>query len=171
MSPQYGRKKPHLARIITRLFNESEVALLAARQGILNVSAFARIIQPQVEKISQRKVGVKTIGMTLLRYLKVKQIKFSFPTIFIKEIQELGSRYGYSMIKIKFYRQSQKSQVHPNRFYVILARLAIYKIEVVRLSVSNGILTIWVRQQQTGLSLIILRSLIKREKRFKSRIV
>lgn len=167
MSPQYGRKKPHLARIIIRLFNELEVALLAARHNILNVSAFARIIQPQVEKIAQRKVGVKTISMTLLRYLKEQQIKFSFPVIFVKEIQELGLRYGHSMIKIKFDRQSQ---THPNRFYVVLARLAIYKIVVVKLSVFSGVLTIWVKQQQAGLALIILRSLMKREKQFKSRI-
>jgi len=159
MSPQYGRARPHLARIIIRIFNESEVALLAAKQKILNVTAFARLIQPQVEQVARRKVGVKTIGMTLLRYLKEKPPEFYFSTIFVKTIWELGSKHGYSMIKVKF------NHPHPNQYYVVLAKLAIHEIKVVKLSVSNGVLTMLINQEQSGLALVALRNLLKKKKR------
>lgn len=159
MSPQYNRK-PHLTRIIIRFFNESEVALLAARQGIFNANAFSRIIQPQVEKITHKKVSVKVISTILLRYLKNKSIEFSFPEIPIKEVQEWGSRHSYSMIKVKF------NQQHSSRYYVILAKLAIRDIEIVKLSISNGVLTMLVDEQQAGLALVALRSLLKKKRKF-----
>ena len=154
--------RKNLTRTIILLFNKSEVALLAASQKILNASAFARIIQPQVEKIVAQKVSVKIISTILLRYLKAQQLKLAFPTVFVKEIQELGSKHKLSMIKVKF------SRSHPNQYYVILARLAIYQITVVKLSISSGVLTMLVDQEQSGLTLMALRSLLKKKRQFNS---
>lgn len=111
MPPHFSRH-PHLARIIIHLFIKSDIAVLAAKQGLLNVSAFARLIQSQVEKTASKKVGVKTIGMT------------------------------------------------------ILSRLAIYEIRIVSLSINNGIMSMSVDQDQSGLVLIALRDLVKREQVF-----
>ncbi|MBT3249412.1 MAG: hypothetical protein HN846_03200 [Candidatus Pacebacteria bacterium] len=162
MSPQYGSTRKNLTRIVIQVFNESEVALLAAKQKILNVSAFSRLIQPQVEQIAGQKVSFSTIGMIISRYLKENQTRFSFPQVFLKEVQELGSRHGYSMIKIKF------EQSHPNQYYAILAKLVIYEIKIAKLSISNGVLTMLVDQEQSGLTLIALRSLLKKKCKFSS---
>ncbi|MBU0578630.1 hypothetical protein KKE34_04770 [Patescibacteria group bacterium] len=170
MSPQYGCSKPHLTRIITRLFKESDVALLAAAQGILNVSAFARIIQPRVEEIARKKVSSKIISMTISRFLNTLSKeeglrKFSSSEVFIKELQELGSKNGLSMIKIKF-QDNYQEEACPNRFYIVLARLAAWKVEIMSLSVLSGVLTILVDPQQAGSAIVALRGLIKREQRF-----
>jgi len=159
MSPQPGSSRKNLTRIIIHIFNNSEVALLAAKQKILNVAAFARLIQSQVEQASHRKVGVEVISAILLRYLKNQSIEFSFPKFFLKEVQEWGSRHGYSMIKVKF------DQPYPNQYYAILAKLSIYEIKVVKLSVSNGVLTMLINQEQSGLALVALRNLLKKKKR------
>lgn len=160
MSQQYSRARPHLTRTIVRIFNDSDIALLAARQQILNVTAFSRAIQPQIEKIIHKKVSVKIISTILLRYLKNKSIEFSFPEISLKEVQEWGSRHNYSMIKVKF------NQQHSSRYYAILAKLAILDIEIVKLSISNGVLTMLVDEQQAGLALVALRSLLKKKRKF-----
>lgn len=159
MPPHFSRH-PHLARIIIHLFIKSDIAVLAAKQGLLNVSAFARLIQSQVEKTASKKVGVKTISMTILRYIKNNELEFSLPKISLLKVQEKSLRYGYSKIEIKF------DDHHPNQFYIILSRLAIYEIRIVSLSINNGIMSMSVDQDQSGLVLIALRELVKREQVF-----
>jgi len=55
--------------IVEELFLNSDVALIAAQEEILNVSAFARKIQPQVAKIAEKDVAEGTITTALSRYL------------------------------------------------------------------------------------------------------
>ena len=57
-----------LASYVREVLDESEVALSALLDGILNLSAFAKQIQPEVARRARRDVSVGTIVVALCRY-------------------------------------------------------------------------------------------------------
>lgn len=57
-----------LASYVREILDESEVALSALLDGVLNLSAFAKKIQPEVARRARRDVSVGTIVVALCRY-------------------------------------------------------------------------------------------------------
>lgn len=170
MGNHYQKPTPHLTRIIKRLFNESDVALLASKQGILNVSAFARQILSQVERLSQQEVNLATVITILSRYLKkrfsdkcINEHDFTFPKVKLVKMGELVSDKNLTTIRVKFHLDSWNN---PHRFYSILARLAVYNVTVLRLTISNGNIELVVDTQQAGLATLALRGSIERKLKF-----
>lgn len=59
----------NVSAVIRQEFLRSIVARLAEDEGIFNIKAFARKIQPRVEKIARKPVSINTINSILSRYL------------------------------------------------------------------------------------------------------
>lgn len=57
-----------VASIVREVLDESEVALTAFLDGYLNFSAYAKRIQPEVERRAKKEVAVGTIVVALSRY-------------------------------------------------------------------------------------------------------
>jgi hypothetical protein len=57
-----------LSGYVREILDESEVALSALLDGVLNLSAFAKKIQPEVARRARRDVSVGTIVVALCRY-------------------------------------------------------------------------------------------------------
>lgn len=55
---------------VKRLYLQSDTAQLAASEGLLNVSAFARSIKNEAEKLAKKEIAVGTLTTTLYRVLE-----------------------------------------------------------------------------------------------------
>jgi hypothetical protein len=74
------------ADIVKQLFLASDTAQLAAAEGLLNVSALAEQIQPQVEELTFKPVTVGTIRTALYRLLSSEQLPAIKPRVNLTEL-------------------------------------------------------------------------------------
>jgi aspartokinase len=62
-----------VADAIKEILNKTDFAEESLQNGVLNISAFARIIHPKVEELTKKEVSIASINMSLVRYAKTIQ--------------------------------------------------------------------------------------------------
>lgn len=55
------------------VLDKTDFAAESLQNGVLNISAFARIIHPEIEELTKKEVTVTSINMALVRYAKTVQ--------------------------------------------------------------------------------------------------
>lgn len=58
---------------IKTILKKTDFAEESLQHGVLNISAFARIIHPEVEELTKKEVSIASINMALVRYAKTVQ--------------------------------------------------------------------------------------------------
>ena len=89
-----------VAGYVREIIDESEVALDALREGILNLSAYAKSIRVEVGRRSKREVSVGTIVVALCRYeIDVKKSPPICPKVAIESISTRSALAEISFVK------------------------------------------------------------------------
>ncbi len=97
-----------LSGYVREILDESEVALSALLDGVLNLSAFAKKIQPEVARRARRDVSVGTIVVALCRYeVDVRKRGSLCPKV---RVETISTRTG--LAEVTFAKtQSNKSRL------------------------------------------------------------
>lgn len=76
-----------IAAVVREIVDESEIALSALSDGVLNLSAYAKKIRPEVARRAKKDVSVGTIVVALCRYeIDAKKRARLFPKVKIESI-------------------------------------------------------------------------------------
>ena len=85
--------------VVRKVFLDSDTAQLAAGEGLLNVSAFSRKIQPLVEKNAKKQVSVGTINVALYRLLESYLLGDIKPKVTLEELTIHGHLVAFTYPK------------------------------------------------------------------------
>lgn len=72
--------------IVRKLFKQSDTAQLAANEGILNISALAKQLKPEVDRLTKKTVTANTIRTALYRLLDDNHIATLRPNVKLKNM-------------------------------------------------------------------------------------
>lgn len=158
------QRSPYISLIVKQVFAEHDVAILAHELGILNLTAFARLILPQIEQRAKQPVKLKTVAAILSRCTRTclshpsfthqEGLRLDSLQVKIQQLKETRLKQGLVQLKTKFQVQNC---YNPARFYAILARLATTQVTLHRLVINNSQLEMVVADEDAAAVALALR--------------
>lgn len=102
-----------ISRVVREIFEKDQVAIETAKAEIISLSAYARNIQPQVNKNFRRKINIKTIVVTLSRVipkvLKEREELLTPPKIKLESVE------SYKGVGIYMIEKSEENLERANK--------------------------------------------------------